>query len=109
MTLQMAVPLPEEHPLYAKHPIYRIQRAVCDVCGIAPRILLWELNYNAALQRHIAMYLSRTLTRSSLEQIGHRFGGRHHTTVMNAVRRIERLYQEDPKLRDTIDSIKGRL
>ena len=55
------------------------------------------------------MYLSRTLTARSMPDIGRRFGGRDHTTVLHAVRKIQQLYQEDNQLRQTIDNLKERL
>lgn len=50
------------------------------------------------LPRQIAMYLCKLLTSLSLPHIGRKFGGRDHTTVLHAVRKIERLRQEDPEL-----------
>ena len=45
------------------------------------------------------MYLSKQLTTRSLPEIGRKFGGRDHTTVIHAVRKIEQLREEDPALR----------
>jgi len=61
--------------------------------------------------RHIAMYLSRDLTEASLPQIGARFGGRHHTTVMNGVDKIERQLKDghDAQLQDLVSLIGARL
>ena len=56
--------------------------------------------------RQIAMYLSKTLTPRSLPEIGRRFGGRDHTTVLHAVRKIERLLGEDGKLAQEIELLK---
>lgn len=47
------------------------------------------------LARQIAMYLCRNLTIRSLPEIGRRFGGRDHTTVLHAVRKIERIKETD--------------
>jgi chromosomal replication initiator protein len=58
-----------------------------------------------ALPRQIAMYLARKLTPSSFPELGHRFGGKDHTTVMHGVQKIERLLLEDARLRDTLASI----
>ena len=57
------------------------------------------------------MYLSRELTDASLPQIGDRFGGRHHTTVLYAVNKVERLVNDthDRHLRDLLQSISTRL
>ncbi len=58
-----------------------------------------------AFPRQIAMYLSRQLTHASLGDVGRAFGGKDHTTVLHAVARIQALIQEDPALKDTIDTL----
>jgi chromosomal replication initiator protein len=64
-----------------------------------------------AYARQIAMYLTRRLTETSLPQIGARFGGRHHSTVIYAVDKVERQLKDghDPQLQDLIDLISTRL
>ena len=59
--------------------------------------------------RQVAMFLARNLTGRSLPEIGRRFGGRDHTTVLHAVRKIETLSQTDGALRDEIDLLKRML
>ncbi len=56
--------------------------------------------------RQIAMYLAKTLTPRSFPEIGRRFGGRDHTTVLHAVRKIEGLVGEDTKLSHEIELLK---
>ncbi|MEZ2130944.1 MULTISPECIES: chromosomal replication initiator protein DnaA [unclassified Sinorhizobium] len=56
--------------------------------------------------RQIAMYLSKTLTPRSFPEIGRRFGGRDHTTVLHAVRKIEELIAGDSKLSHEIELLK---
>ena len=56
--------------------------------------------------RQVAMYLSKTMTGQSLPEIGRRFGGRDHTTVLHAVRKIEGLVAADPILAAQVDRIK---
>ncbi len=56
--------------------------------------------------RQIAMYLSKTLTPRSFPEIGRRFGGRDHTTVLHAVRKIEEMIAEDNKLSHEIELLK---
>jgi chromosomal replication initiator protein len=58
-----------------------------------------------ALPRQICMYLARTLTRHSLEEIGGYFGGRDHSTVLHATRTIEGLRSEDPQFQATLDRL----
>ena len=64
---------------------------------------------NVARPRQIAMYLSKQLTTRSLPEIGRKFGGRDHTTVMHAVRRIEELRQTDSTLAEDIDLLRRML
>lgn len=59
-----------------------------------------------ARPRQVAMYLARQLTTRSLPEIGRRFGGRDHTTVLHACRRIEALCNEDPMFRQEVDFLK---
>ena len=56
--------------------------------------------------RQIAMYLSKTLTPRSFPEIGRRFGGRDHTTVLHAVRKIEELISGDTKLSHEVELLK---
>lgn len=60
-----------------------------------------------AYARQIAMYLCRDLTDASLPQIGDRFGGRHHTTVLYGVNKIDKLLKDghDRQLRDLIQTV----
>ncbi|MBV8664146.1 MAG: chromosomal replication initiator protein DnaA [Hyphomicrobiales bacterium] len=59
--------------------------------------------------RQVAMYLSKALTLRSLPEIGRRFGGRDHTTVLHAVRKIEGLTASDAALREEIELLKRML
>ena len=59
--------------------------------------------------RMIAMYLSRQLTDASFPEIGRHFGGKDHTTVMHACKRIESLQAEDEGLRHAVESLRRRL
>ena len=79
--------------------IDEIQRRVCDHY----RIRQSEMGSarrarEVARPRQIAMYLAKQLTQRSLPEIGRRFGGRDHTTVIHAVRRIEELRAADAEL-----------
>ena len=62
-----------------------------------------------ARPRQVAMYLSRKLTTRSLPEIGRRFGGRDHTTVLHACRRIEALCDEDPLFKQEVDFLSQML
>ncbi len=61
---------------------------------------------NVVRPRQIAMYLSKVLTLRSLPEIGRRFGGRDHTTVLHAVRKIEELVAKDKSLAEVIELLK---
>jgi chromosomal replication initiator protein len=62
-----------------------------------------------ARPRQVAMYLAKQLTARSLPQIGRKFGGRDHTTVMHAVRKIEELMRTDPSLAEDIELLRRML
>ena len=59
--------------------------------------------------RMVAMYLARKLTKMSYPEIGSRFGGKDHSTVISAVRKIERLCAEDPSVRSVVGTIESHL
>ena len=62
-----------------------------------------------ARPRQIAMYLAKNLTASSYPEIGRQFGGRDHTTIMHAVRKIEDLMAEDSQLADDVQLLRSLL
>jgi len=59
--------------------------------------------------RQIAMYLAKALTSRSLPEIGRRFGGRDHTTVLHSVRKVEQLMKDDGDLQQEIELLKRML
>ena len=64
---------------------------------------------NYARPRQIAMYLAKKMTSRSLPEIGRRFGGRDHTTVMHGVRRIEELMSLDSQIADDLELLRRAL
>ncbi len=62
-----------------------------------------------AYPRQIAMYLSKKIARESLPTIGQAIGGKHHTTVLHAVRKIEELREKDPAVNKTLIQIEEQL
>jgi chromosomal replication initiator protein len=62
-----------------------------------------------AFPRQIAMYLSRTLTKGSLMEIGEAFGGRDHGTVIHACKKIVGQMELDPAVRDAVGVIEASL
>ena len=64
---------------------------------------------NVARPRQVAMYLAKQLTSRSLPEIGRKFGGRDHTTVMHAVRKIEEIIGEDPSFAQDVEVLRRTL
>ena len=62
-----------------------------------------------AAPRQVAMYLIRKITNCSFPEIGHMFGGRDHTTVMYAVKKIEQKLVDDVSLRNTVDALRKKI
>ena len=62
-----------------------------------------------ARPRQIAMYLAKTLTSKSLPEIGRKFGGRDHTTVMHAVKRVENLSDTDSQIAEDVELLRRML
>jgi chromosomal replication initiator protein len=93
-----------------KLTIDEIQRAVADYFNLRLSEMLSERRArNIARPRQMAMYLSKQLTSRSLPEIGRRFGGRDHTTVMHAVRKIEDLRRDDSQIDDDITRLQRQL
>ncbi|ABD04713.1 chromosomal replication initiator protein DnaA [Rhodopseudomonas palustris HaA2] len=87
-----------------------IQRIVARQYNVSRSDLLSSRRTaNVVRPRQVAMYLAKTLTLRSLPEIGRRFGGRDHTTVLHAVRKIEGLVSKDTTLSDEVDSLKRQL
>ena len=62
-------------------------------------------NKDIATSRNVAMYIIREMTQLSLAEIGQQFGGRHHTTVLNSINRVEKNMKEQPELTEIIKDI----
>jgi chromosomal replication initiator protein len=62
-----------------------------------------------ARPRQIAMFLAKTLTSKSLPDIGRRFGGRDHTTVMHAIKRVESLMEADSQIAEDVELLRRML
>jgi len=84
-----------------------IQKLVATHYNVSRSDLLSARRTAAVVRpRQIAMYLSKVLTLRSLPEIGRRFGGRDHTTVLHAVRKIESLAAKDSSLAEVIELLK---
>ncbi|WP_232962636.1 chromosomal replication initiator protein DnaA [Paracoccus tegillarcae] len=90
--------------------IEEIQRKVAEHYNIRLADLIGPKRVRTvARPRQIAMYLSKQLTNRSLPEIGRRFGGRDHTTIMHGVKKIEELAGSDEGLSEDIDLLKRLL
>jgi chromosomal replication initiator protein len=88
----------------------QIQKCVADHYGLQQADLLSERRARAvARPRQAAMWIAKQITTRSLPDIGRRFGGRDHTTVLHAVRRIEALKVDDATLARDLDVLLRKL
>ncbi len=86
--------------------IESIIRMVSEKFNLQPSQLKMKSNERKiAYPRQIAMYLTKDLTNASLPEIGRAFGGKHHTTVLHSVQKIETLRQKDADLNKQIHSL----
>ncbi len=84
-----------------------IQRVVAKHYNVSRQELVSNRRTRVIVKpRQIAMYLAKALTPRSFPEIGRRFGGRDHTTVLHAVRKIEELVTADTKLSHEIELLK---
>jgi chromosomal replication initiator protein len=83
-----------------------IQKAVADHYSLKLTELKSKNNSKSvALPRQIAMYLCKGLTNASLPEIGKSFGGKHHSTVIHSIRKIEDMRQKDGDFNTLINSL----
>jgi chromosomal replication initiator protein len=89
-----------------KVTIELIQKRVGEQFGLRDQDLKMRSNAKAiAFPRQIAMYLVKQLTSASLPEIGKQFGGKHHTTVLHSINKIENLRRNDKDLNRTISRL----
>ena len=87
-----------------------IQHAVAEFFSMSVDDLLSaKRTSDLALARQIAMFLCRKLTEVSLQQIGLSFRKKDHTTVLHAHRKISQMVKEQPRIRQIVDTIEGKL
>jgi chromosomal replication initiator protein len=93
-----------------KVSIEEIQRKAAEFYKLDLRdFVSKQRSRRVARPRQIAMYLSRKLTERSLPEIGRRFGGRDHTTVLHACKTIEALCKVDPMFKQEVEFLKDVL
>lgn len=95
--------------------VLKIQQTVAEFYGLHPKVMrdtdrsVGAREPRLAHPRQVAMYLARKLTRMSTPDIGRRFGGRDHSTVIHALRAVERRAAVDPFLEIEIEVLRERL
>ncbi len=85
-----------------------IIKSVASYYGLKPADIKSERRHKSvATPRAVAMYLSRHHTKDSYPDLARAFGGKHHTTVISAVQKIEEKVKNDPSLRSEIHAVEG--
>jgi chromosomal replication initiator protein len=93
-----------------KITVEEIQRKVSEYYNIRMSDIIGPKRLRSyARPRQVAMYLCKQLTSRSLPEIGRRFGGRDHTTVMHGVRRIEELKTIDGQIAEDVEMLRRAL
>jgi chromosomal replication initiator protein len=88
--------------------IKTIQRVVSAYFNVDVSVLISHRRDKAAvIPRHVACFFSIRHTRHSLSQIGEKFGGRDHTTILYAKRKIQSKMDKSPEFADTINKIES--
>ena len=88
----------------------KIINTVADYYNLVPSQLTGKIRTGQiALARHIAMYLIRNTLDVSLKKIGDIFGGKDHTTVMNAIQKVDKGLKTDMVLKEAVDELQRRL
>ncbi|MBP9669316.1 MAG: hypothetical protein KBE09_03435 [Candidatus Pacebacteria bacterium] len=95
---------------FVRVQITDVQRCVCHHFCISKQDLISQRRHRmVTLPRQVAMYLCKQLTGNSMPEIGRRFGNRDHTTVLHAVRKIEKVRKEDTSFSELVDELKRRI
>ncbi|MDR0445155.1 MAG: chromosomal replication initiator protein DnaA [Puniceicoccales bacterium] len=91
-------------------PLELIQKKVAEYYNIKLSDMLGKKRpASIAFPRQVAMYLSRLVTSQSLVEIGQMFGGRDHGTVIHACKAVENMMEQDPAIKQSIESLKQSL
>lgn len=86
--------------------IETIQKVVAEYYNMRVADLKSKSNArNIAVPRQVAMYLCKSLTKASLPEIGREFGGKHHTTVLHSINKINELYDQKGSFHRLINSL----
>ena len=96
----------EKREAESEIPLERILEAVASFYSLKPSQLKSKGNSRPiAVPRQVAMYICKALRKESLPQIGRDFGGKHHTTVLHSIRKIDSLRQKDSKISAAVNTI----
>lgn len=97
-------------PDLVRFDVHDIQRIVSRHFNVTEESLRGKRRTDTiAFPRQIGMYIARTLTDLSLAEIGAKFGGRDHTTVLHACQKIEALISNDPEMRGVVEELMAQL
>ncbi|HEX7078151.1 MAG TPA: chromosomal replication initiator protein DnaA [Candidatus Eisenbacteria bacterium] len=97
-------------PDLARLDVHDIQRLVARHFNVSDESLRGKRRTDTiAFPRQIGMYIARTMTDLSLAEIGAKFGGRDHTTVLHACQKIEGLVGSDREIRGVVEELMGKL
>ncbi len=89
-----------------KITIEAIQRAVAEHFGMrVPELKQKNNSRQIVVPRQIAMYLAKQMTEASLPEIGRQFGGKHHTTVMHSIAKVDEQRRQDKDLNRTVSKL----
>ena len=99
-----------QEPADETSALERIVERVCEAYRVKPRDLTGTSRLRPVLvPRQVAMYLGHEMAKLPLARIGRHFGGRDHTTVRNAVRKIAAVLKTDAELAATVQELRGLL
>jgi len=83
-----------------------IQKFVADYYQLKPTELKSRNNSKSvAMPRQVAMYLCKALTNASLPEIGKSFGGKHHSTVIHSIKKVEALRKSQPSFNSLMHTL----
>jgi chromosomal replication initiator protein len=87
-----------------------IQKVVSNSFNIKITDIRMKRKYKAyVLPRQVAMYLSRKLTDASLLEIGEKFGGKDHSTVLHSIKKVEEKMSKEPSFKEKVEILKSRI
>jgi len=87
-----------------------VQKVVSNYFNIKISDLKVKRKYkNYVVPRQIAMYLSRKFTNASLLEIGEKFGGKDHSTVLHSIKKVEEKISKENSFKEIIENLKGRI